>query len=61
MGNLTIGVVTDNHLKELFNGALSHLVPDPHSNPPVVSAQLDPSGDLWLASYGTHFESSKAY
>jgi hypothetical protein len=45
VGNLTIGVVTDNHLKELFNGALSHLVPDPHSNPPVVSAQLDPSGE----------------
>ena len=45
MGNLTIGVVTDNHLKELFNGALSHLVPDPHNNPPVVSAQLDPSGN----------------
>ena len=44
VGNLTIGVVTDNHLKELFNGALSHLVPDPHNNPPVVSAQLDPSG-----------------
>lgn len=46
VGNLTIGVVTDNHLKELFNGALSHLVPDPHSNPPVVSAQLDPSGNV---------------
>ena len=44
VGNLTIGVVTDNHLKELFNGALSHLMPDPHNNPPVVSAQLDPSG-----------------
>lgn len=46
MGNLTIGVVTDVHLKELFNGALSHLVPDPLANPPVVSAQLDPSGTI---------------
>lgn len=46
VGNLTIGVVTDNHLKELFNAALSHLVPDPASAPPVLSAQLDPSGDL---------------
>ena len=44
MGNLTIGVVTDLHLKELFNAALSHLVPDPAAAPPVLSAQLDPSG-----------------
>jgi splicing factor U2AF 65 kDa subunit len=44
VGNLTIGVVTDVMLRELFNGALSHLVPDPVTNPPVVNAQLDPSG-----------------
>lgn len=44
VGNLTIGVVTDVMLKELFNGALAHLVPDPAGNPPVVNAQLDPSG-----------------
>eukprot|EP00884_Botryococcus_braunii_P021068 jgi/Botrbrau1/7645/Bobra.0159s0089.4 len=44
VGNLTIGVVTDVMLRELFNGALSHLVPDPITNPPVVNAQLDPSG-----------------
>ena len=44
VGNLTIGVVTDQMLKELFNGALAHLVPDPIANPPVVNAQLDPSG-----------------
>ena len=44
VGNLTIGVVTDIMLKELFSGALAHLVPDPVGNPPVVNAQLDPSG-----------------
>jgi splicing factor U2AF 65 kDa subunit len=44
VGNLTIGVVTDVMLRELFNGALAHLVPDPISNPPVVTASLDPSG-----------------
>ena len=42
VGNLTIGVVTDNHLKELFNGALSHLVPDPHSNPPSCQCTARP-------------------
>ena len=46
VGNLTIGVVTDVHLKELFNAALSHLVPDPAAAPPVLSAQLDPSGQI---------------
>ncbi|KAK9801404.1 hypothetical protein WJX73_006914 [Symbiochloris irregularis] len=44
VGNLTIGVVTDLMLKELFSGALAHYVPDPVGNPPVVNAQLDPSG-----------------
>jgi hypothetical protein len=37
VGNLTIGVVNDVMLRDLFNGALSHLVADPHVNPPVVS------------------------
>ena len=46
VGNLTIGVVADVMLRELFNGALAHLVPDPIANPPVVNAQLDPSGRL---------------
>ena len=44
IGNLTIGVVNDVMLKELFNAALAHLVPDPHINPPVVSTSMDPSG-----------------
>ena len=45
-GNLTLGVVTDMMLRELFNGALAHLVPNPQTNPPVVNAQLDPTGEL---------------
>lgn len=54
VGNLTIGVVTDTMLRDLFNGALAHLVPDPVANPPVINAALDPSGEalhtptLWL-------------
>ena len=44
IGNLTIGVVNDVMLRELFNAALAHLVPDPHINPPVVSTSMDPSG-----------------
>lgn len=45
VGNLTIGVVTDTMLRDLFNGALAHLVPDPVANPPVINAALDPSGE----------------
>ncbi len=44
VGNLTIGAVTDQMLRELFNGALAHLVLDPINNPAVVNASLDPSG-----------------
>lgn len=44
VGNLTIGAVTDQMLRELFNGALAHLVIDPVNNPAVVNASLDPSG-----------------
>eukprot|EP00193_Tetraselmis_chui_P009847 CAMPEP_0177779310 /NCGR_PEP_ID=MMETSP0491_2-20121128/16507_1 /TAXON_ID=63592 /ORGANISM="Tetraselmis chuii, Strain PLY429" /LENGTH=346 /DNA_ID=CAMNT_0019298817 /DNA_START=897 /DNA_END=1937 /DNA_ORIENTATION=+ len=44
VGNLTIGIVNDVMLRELFNGALASLVPDPQTNPPVVNCQLDPTG-----------------
>eukprot|EP00210_Caulerpa_lentillifera_P004172 g3978.t1 len=44
VGNLTIGIVTAEMLRELFNGALSSLVPDPITNPPVVSVNMDASG-----------------
>ena len=44
VGNLTIGSVNDVMLKELFNGALAHLMPDAATNPPVVNVAMDPSG-----------------
>ncbi|KAK9824055.1 hypothetical protein WJX72_007388 [[Myrmecia] bisecta] len=60
VGNLTIGVVNDLMLRELFNGALSHLVPDPVANPPVVSAQLDPSGRFGFVEVRTEELASAA-
>ena len=51
VGNLTIGVVNDVMLRDLFNGALSHLVADPHINPPVVSTSMDPSGEEPAAAF----------
>ena len=44
VGNLTIGSVNDVMLRELFNGALAHLMPDAATNPPVVNVAMDPSG-----------------
>jgi hypothetical protein len=44
VGNLTIGAVTDVMLRELFNGALAHLMPNPELNPPVINVAMDPSG-----------------
>ncbi len=54
VGNLTIGVVVDTMLRDLFNGALAHLVPDPVANPPVINAALDPSGVATLCASSLH-------
>ncbi|KAG2446513.1 hypothetical protein HYH02_008503 [Chlamydomonas schloesseri] len=43
VGNLAIGVVTADMLKELFNTILANQVADPVSTPPVVNVNLDPS------------------
>ena len=50
VGNLTIGSVNDVMLRELFNGALAHLMPDAATNPPVVNVAMDPSGAFILCS-----------
>lgn len=54
VGNLTIGAVTDAMLRELFNGALSHLMPNPELNPPVVNVGMDPSGGPPVPLLGPH-------
>ncbi|GLC56991.1 hypothetical protein PLESTB_001171100 [Pleodorina starrii] len=41
VGNLAIGVVTSDMLKELFNTILANQVPDPANAPPVVNVNLD--------------------
>ena len=59
VGNLTIGVVNDVMLRDLFNGALSHLVADPHINPPVVSTSMDPSGEASAPAPRCHAPASQ--
>lgn len=45
VGNLAIGSVTADMLKELFNAVLAQMVQDPISNPPVMETKLDASGE----------------
>jgi type II secretory pathway pseudopilin PulG len=49
IGNLAIGSVNADLLKELFNAALANLVPDPITNPPVHNVNMDPNGSGWRA------------
>lgn len=43
VGNLAIGVVTPDMLKELFNAILGSHVPDPVNQPPVCNVTMDPN------------------
>jgi splicing factor U2AF subunit len=44
IGNLAIGTVTIEMLTELFNAALAGMVPDPVTNPPVLTVKMDTTG-----------------
>ena len=44
VGNLAIGAVNASIVEEFFNQALSHLVPDPVRNPPVINVNMDGQG-----------------
>jgi splicing factor U2AF subunit len=43
-GNLTMGLVTPDMLRELCNGALAPLCPDAATAPPVVGVSMDSEG-----------------
>jgi len=44
IGNLQVGVVTTDMIRELFNSILGNMVPDPVSCPPVLEVKPDPTG-----------------
>ncbi|KAK3234828.1 hypothetical protein CYMTET_54935 [Cymbomonas tetramitiformis] len=44
VGNLTVGLVQAQMLRELCNGALAPLCPDAATNPPVVNVSMDSEG-----------------
>ncbi|KAF5828487.1 hypothetical protein DUNSADRAFT_17564 [Dunaliella salina] len=44
IGNLAVGIVHGEMLRELFNAVLGHMVPDPIATPPVLEVKQDPTG-----------------
>ena len=42
IGNLAVGQVTGEMLREFFNQAFAHMVPDPVAQPPVTRSAMDP-------------------
>jgi splicing factor U2AF 65 kDa subunit len=44
IGNLAIGSTTSEVLKDFFNQAMAHLVPDPVNGPPVHNINMDAQG-----------------
>ncbi|GIL73768.1 hypothetical protein Vretifemale_3880 [Volvox reticuliferus] len=53
VGNLAIGVVTSDMLRELFNTILANQVPDPANAPPVVNVNLDSAGRFAFVEFRT--------
>lgn len=49
VGNLAVGVMTSDLIRELFNSVLANFVPDPITNPPVCEVKLDSTGELILS------------
>lgn len=45
VGNLAVGSVNMDMLRELFNAVLAQMVPDPVTTPPVVDVRVDTSGE----------------
>ena len=51
IGNLAIGVITPELLREFFNKAFEHATPDGATNPAVVSINMDPSGRFGFVEF----------
>lgn len=69
VGNLAIGVVTTDMLRELFNTVMASQIPDAASSPCVMEVKMDASGTLrsvptalcraWHLIYGKHMTTTQ--
>lgn len=53
IGNLAIGTVSPEILREFFNAALAGMVPDPVTNPPCINVNWDGSGRFAFVEFRT--------
>lgn len=60
IGNLAIGIITQELLKEFFDQVFAHMVPDPVSNPPVVNINMDTTGRFAFVEFRSEEMASKA-
>lgn len=60
VGNLAIGVLTPDLLKEFFNQVFAAAVPDPVVMPPVANVNMDPTGRFAFVEFRTEELCTKA-
>ena len=53
VGNLAVGIITKQLLEEFFNQALSHMMADPITTPPVVNVNFDIQGRFAFVEFRT--------
>ena len=53
IGNLAVGMVSADILRQLFNTVLANHVPDPVANPPVVEVKMDTTGRFGFVEFRT--------
>lgn len=60
VGNLAIGIVTPDVLKDFFNQVFAHMVPDPIATPPVVNINMDTTGRFGFVEFRTEDMAAQA-
>lgn len=60
IGNLAIGIISRELLKEFFDQCFAHMVPDPAANPPVVNVNMDTTGRFAFVEFRNRMMATKA-
>ena len=60
VGNLAIGIVSPEILREFFNQVFAHMVPDPIASPPVVNINMDTTGRFGFVEMRTEEMAAQA-
>ena len=60
IGNLAIGLIGGDLLREFFDAVFAHWVPDAATNPPVTNVTMDPTGRFAFVEFRTQEMATKA-